>query len=544
MNNLLKKTRDVILTRQSGIISSSIIIASMMIVARIFGFARYRVLNGFFVKEELDLFYAAFRVPDFVFEVLITGALTTTFIPFYLKYTKDRRKQSEFTSSLINVITLVLFVFVIVLFVFMPWVVGAITPGFSQEMLTQITFLSRLLLIGQLPFLVFGNILTGLSQANKMFLIPAFAPILYNIAIVAATYLLAPSIGLYSTVIGVVGGAFLLFACQLMVLPKIDFKYLPTVKYLSEIISFFRLVIPRVLTVLAAQIEATIDLMLTSFLAQGSYTIFYLAQHLQLLPVSIIGISIGQASLPYLTEMYQEKKFEDLKNVVVDSLNNILFLTVPIAGFFIVNRTPIVRLVYGASKFDWDATVLTAMTMSYFCLSLPFHSIYYFITRCFYAAMDSKTPFYVSIASIIFNAALSFYAIAIAKMPVWALGLTFSLTISIQVVVMLVIYASKINGFSFKTLMFETSKVVVASSLSSLVAYDIRKLLDGLIFDTSRTLNLLFLMIITFAIMTVTYIFAVWTLDSRGLFILSKVIIGIKMMPKRLSAFFSPVEAQ
>ena len=544
MNNLLKKTRDVILTRQSGIISSSIIIASMMIVARIFGFARYRVLNGFFVKEELDLFYAAFRVPDFVFEVLITGALTTTFIPFYLKYTKDRRKQSEFTSSLINVITLALFVFVIVLFVFMPWVVGAITPGFSQEMLTQITFLSRLLLIGQLPFLVFGNILTGLSQANKMFLIPAFAPILYNIAIVAATYLLAPSIGLYSTVIGVVGGAFLLFACQLMVLPKIDFKYLPTVKYLSEIISFFRLVIPRVLTVLAAQIEATIDLTLTSFLAQGSYTIFYLAQHLQLLPVSIIGISIGQASLPYLTEMYQEKKFEDLKNVVVDSLNNILFLTVPIAGFFIVNRTPIVRLVYGASKFDWDATVLTAMTMSYFCLSLPFHSIYYFITRCFYAAMDSKTPFYVSIASIIFNAALSFYAIAIAKMPVWALGLTFSLTISIEVVVMLVIYASKINGFSFKTLMFETSKVVVASSLSSLVAYDIRKLLDGLIFDTSRTLNLLFLMIITFAIMTVTYIFAVWTLDSRGLFILSKVIIGIKTMPKRLSAFFSPVEAQ
>jgi len=158
--------------------------------------------------------------------------------------------------------------------------------------------------------------------------------------------------------------------------------------------------------------------------------------------------------------------------------------------------------------------------------------------------MDSKTPFYVSIASIIFNAALSFCAIAIAKMPVWALGLTFSLTISIQVVVMLVIYASKINGFSFKTLMFETSKVVVASSLSSLVAYDIRKLLDGLIFDTSRTLNLLFLMIITFAIMTVTYIFAVWTLDSRGLFILSKVIIGIKTMPKRLSTFFSPVEAQ
>ncbi len=543
MNNIFRKTRDAILTRQNGIISSTLIIASMMIAARVFGFARYRVLNGFFAKEELDLFYAAFRVPDFVFEILITGALTTTFIPFYMKYAKDSKKQSEFTSSLINFISLALFVFIAVLFVIMPWIVRYMTPGFSDEAFAQITFLSRLILVGQLPFLVFGNFLTGLSQANKMFLIPAFAPVLYNISIVLFTYYLAPSIGLYSTVLGVVFGALMLFLCHLIVLHRLNFVYSFTFRYLSDVLSFFKQIIPRLLTVLAAQIEATIDLALASLLTQGSYTIFYLAQHLQLLPVSIIGISIGQASMPYLTEMYQERKFDELKNVIVDSLNNILFLTVPIAGFFIVNRTPIVRLVYGASKFDWDATVLTALTMSYFCFSLPFHSVYYFITRCFYAAMDSKTPFFVSIVAIFFNTVLSFIAVTVLHLPVWSLGITFSITIVLQVIALLIIFSFRVHGLSIGLLVKETTKVVIAGSLASLVAYDARKLFDGLIFDTSRTLNLFFLMCITFGIMTITYIFAVWTLDSRGLFVITKAIVGIKTMPKKIMTFFSPVEA-
>ncbi len=543
MNNLLRKTRDALLTKQNGIISSTLIIASMMMVARVFGFARYRVLNGYFPIAELDVFYAAFRVPDFVFEVLITGALTTTFIPFYLKHDQDKKKQSEFTSSLLNVISLALCVLIIVLFILMPWIVGGITKNFTQDKLDQVVFLSRLLLLGQLPFLVMGNMLTGLSQANRIFFVPALAPVLYNLSIVVATYLLAPTLGLSSTIIGVVFGAFLFFLSQLTVMKRVRFEYIPTLTHWPDLKHFFKIVIPRIMTVMAAQTEATIDLALASLLSQGSYTIFYLAQHLQLLPVSIIGISFGQASLPYLTEIYQGRKFTELKNIIVDTLNNIIFLTAPVAGFFIVNRTPIVRLIYGGSKFDWDATSLTAMTMSFFCFSLPFHSVYYFVTRCYYASMDSKTPFIVSVLAIAFNSVVSYYAIAVLKMPVWALGLTFSVTIAIQVMVLFFIFTSRINGFPYASLFVESAKVTFASGLSSLVAYDSRKLLDGLIFDTSRTINLFFLMTITFAIMMVTYFFAVWTLDSRGLFVLSTALAHLKSFPKKISTFFSPSES-
>lgn len=513
-----------------------------MIIARVFGFARYRVLNDFFAKEQLDIYYAAFRIPDFIFEVLITGALTTTLIPFYLKYGRDKAKQARLTSSILNIIFLSLAAFIIVMIVGMPYIAPLITPGFSPEALDSIVTLSRWLLIGQLPFLVFGNVLTGLAQANKIFILPAFAPVLYNVAIVVATYFLAPSLGLNSTALGVIIGAVLFFICQLIVIPKIRFSYQPVIDNMAEIVVFFKAVIPRILTVLAAQIEATIDLSLSSLLAQGSYTIFYLAQHLQLLPVSIIGIAFGQASLPYLSEMYQDEKFKELKRIVIDSLNNIFFLTVPIAGFFIVNRTAIVRLVYGASKFDWDATVLTAYTMSFFCISLPFHSVYYFLTRCFYATMDTRTPFIVTIFSIIANSILSWYVIAVLRMPVWALGLTFSVVITAQVIVLIGLFARKVGGIDLMFFFQETVKVVVASALSSLVAYDARKLLDGLIFDTSRTLNLFFLMTITFTIMLLTYLFAAWTLDSQGLFILTKAGAQLKTVKKKFSELVAGAE--
>ncbi len=542
MNTLLKRTRDFIFAQQAGIISSTVLISSMLLLARIFGFARYRVLNGYFTKEELDIYYAAFRIPDFVFEILITGALTTTFIPFYLKYARDKQKQSEITSTIITIIMLALGVFVLVLYALMPWVVRLVTPGFDETRLTQVIELSRLLLVGQLPFLVFGNFLTGISQAHKSFFIPALAPVVYNIGIVLVTVLLAPVYGLKSTIFGVIGGSVAFFVIQLAIFHEIRYIYQPVLRYLTEIKDFLRMVIPRMLTVFAAQIEATIDLSLTTLLTQGSYTIFYLAQHLQLLPVSIIGVAFGQASLPYLSEMFQDKKLDALKKIVTDSLGNLFFITVPIAGFMIVNRTAVVRLIYGGSKFDWDATVLTAVTLSFFCISLPFHSVYYFLTRCFYATLDSKTPFVITVIAIALNTLMSLVVILVLHLPVWALGITFSVTVIAQVVVLFVVFAVRIGGLAIRDLLVEIVKVVIASILASLISFDVRRVLDGLIFDTTRTLNLFTLMAFCFGIMGLVYVFASWTLDAKGLYLVSQTALRVRQMRRRVVEMFTSLE--
>jgi putative peptidoglycan lipid II flippase len=542
MNTLLRKTRDFIFAQQAGIISSTILISGMLLIARVFGFARYRVFNGYFTKEELDLFYAAFRIPDFVFEILITGALTTTFIPFYLKFNNNKEKQSAITSSIINLITIVMVVLMVVLFIAMPWVVRLVTPGFTEDKLLQVIALSRMLLVGQLPFLVFGNFLTGISQAHKSFFIPALAPVLYNIAIVIVTIMLTPLYGIQSTVFGVIVGSVSFFLVQLLILHKIEFHYQPVLQYLDEIQDFFRMIIPRMLTVFAAQIEATIDLSLSSLLTQGSYTIFYLAQHLQLLPVSIIGMAFGQASLPYLAEMFQNKKVDEMKKIIVDSFNNLFFITVPIAGFFIVNRTAMVRLVYGGSKFDWDATVLTALTMSFFCISLPFHSVYYFLTRCFYATMDSKTPFIITVVSIALNAVMSLLVVAVYHFPVWALGITFSITIIIQVIVLFALFVARIGGLDLRDMGIEFVKIAISAALASIITFDVRRVLDGLIFDTTRTLNLLTLMVLSFGIMILVYIFASWTLDSRGLYLVSRAMLRVRQIRRQVVEMFTGLE--
>ena len=400
MNELFNKTKTFIFSKQRSIFSSAILLSGTIVLARFFGFFRYRVLASYFTKEQLDIFFASFRIPDLIFEILITGAFTSSFIPLFIKYQKNKKELNENISSIINFIILLMILTIAILFVWMHPLISFITPGFSKEKIELIVYYSRLLLLGQLPFLILGNFLTGIGQANKFFFLSAIAPVLYNVAIIITTVFFSSQLWLLAPVLGVIFGAFFLFVTQLPILTITEYTYLPIVKKSKSIIEFLRMVIPRTLTVMVAQLDATIDLTLTTILGAGSYTVFYLAQHLQLLPVSVIGVAFGQASLPYLSEIFLEKRTEEFKKIVIDSILNLLFLTIPIMSFFIFARTPLIRLFFGAQKFDWDATVQTAVTLSYFSLSLPFHAIYYFITRCFYAILDSRTPFYVSIFSI------------------------------------------------------------------------------------------------------------------------------------------------
>lgn len=542
MNNLLKKTKDFIFAQQTSIISSTLILAWMMILSRLAGFLRYRILVGIFTKEELDIFFAAFRIPDLVFEILINGALSTTFIPFFIEYQKKSTEQNRIISSIINVVSLALFVFISILVILLPILIPLITPGFTPEKNAQIIMYSRLLLIGQLPFLVLGNFLTGISQAKKSFILPAIAPIIYNIAIIAGTIMLSDQMHLMAPVVGVVAGALLFFVLQLPVLYFVKFEYKLIITHLNEAWRFFRTAIPRIMTIIVAQIDATIDLTLATLLGSGAYTVFYLAQHLQLLPVSIIGISFGQASLPYLSDMYQDGKIKEFKKIIIESILNILFFTIPAAAFFIMARTPIVRLFYGGDKFDWEGTVLTAVTLSYFSLSVPLHSIYYFLTRCFYAIFDTKTPFYISLVSIGLNAVLSIWFTLILRLPVWSLALSFSISMSLHVILLFVVLYKKIKGLDIELFIKETVKICIATVNSAVITYFMMRLFDGLIFDTTRTLNVFMLLVIGFLIYCGLYLFMSWLFGIKEMYIMTKMLIKAREYKQKVVELYKGVE--
>lgn len=542
MNKIITGTKNLIMSRQHSLFTSTLIVAFMIVVSKVFGFMRYRILAGYFTKEELDIFFASFRIPDLVFEILITGALTSSLIPIFIKYQKDRKDLSQNISSIINLIILVMIAGILILFIGADFLIPLMTPGFSGEKIEQVILYSRILLIGQLPFLVLANVLTGLGQANKTFVLTSFAPIVYNISIIAATIWFSQGLHLLSTMIGVVVGSFIMFLMQLPILYYSDFDYQPVLKITKGLKEFFHTAVPRITTVLVAQIDATIDLTLTTLLGSGSYTTFYLAQHLQLMPVSIIGIAFGQASLPYLSELYQQKKMEEFKHLITQSLLNILFFTAPIASFLIFARTPVVRLLFGGEKFDWNATVMTANTLTYFAFAIPIHSTYYFITRCFYAFLDTKTPFVVSVVSIFINAGFSLYFIFVLNLPVWSLAISFAISMAFNVTVLLFILSRKIVALEYVLLFTEMLKILIVTFIASFFVYCGMKVLDGLVLDTSRTINILFLVGITSITYLFLYGFLSWMFGIKGTDEMLKVIRKANSYRRRVVEIYTNVE--
>jgi len=542
MERLLKKTQDFIFTKQKGIFSSAILLSFMIVLTSLSGFLRYRILAGYFNKEELDIFFASFRIPDIIFEILITGALTSTFIPIYVKYKSSKKELSENISSIINLIFILLTIFVVVVSLFLNQIIPAITPGYELAKMEKIISLSRLLLLGQLPFFVLGNFLTGIGQANKTFFLSALAPIIYNLTIILTTVFFYPTLYLLAPIWGVIIGAFFLFFIQIPLFFNSDFSYQFILRKTKGLIEFIKMVIPRAFTVIVAQIDATIDLSLTTFLGSGAYTFFYLAQHLQLLPVSVIGIAFGQASLPYLTEMFQEKKIEEFKKIISDSLLNLFYLTIPIAFFFIFARTPLVRLFFGGQKFDWEATVSTAVTLSYFSISLPFHGSYYFLTRCFYSMHDSRTPFYVSIFSIFINTSLSLISIFIFHLPVWSLALAFSVSMIINSSLLFIIISSRLKSLGLKSIFVEIGKMFFSAFLAAFVSYFSMKFFDGLIFDTSRTINVFLLLSTVALIHFVLYLFLSWLFNLKEIYLLTSLILKLKEYQKKFTEIYIQYE--
>ncbi|PIY71964.1 murein biosynthesis integral membrane protein MurJ [Candidatus Roizmanbacteria bacterium CG_4_10_14_0_8_um_filter_33_9] len=542
MDKFLNKTKKIIFTEQGGIISSTLILSAMIIISRIFGFLRYRILSGFFETGQLDIYFASFRIPDLVFEILITGALTSSFIPIFIKYQHNKKDLDTIVSSIINILSIFLFFFIGILFFAMDRLIPAITPGFNSEKVKIITEYSKILLVAQLPFLVFGNFLTGIAQANKTFLVTAIAPVLYNIMVIIITLLGVAKFHLFAPILGVIIGSFIFFLVQIPVLGSFNLSYLLTIKITTGVKEFFRIIVPRILTVLLAQIDTTIDLTLSTLLGTGSYTVFYFAQHLQLLPVSVVGIAFGQASLPYLTEMFEQKKIEELKNIIVSSILNLFFLTIPFMGFFIVARTPLVRMFFGGQKYDWSATVETAYTLSYFALSLPFHTIYYFLTRCFYAVLDSKTPFVMSLISIVINTVLSVISILLLHLPIWSLALSFSISMIINVTFLIILLSKKIPGLHISYLIKSTIKIILSLSIAFPVTYFFIKLTDGLIFDTSRTINVFFLLVISSLLYFGLYIITAWFFEIKEIFLITNLLLRAKEYKQKITSFYSLYE--
>ncbi len=541
MENFLSGTKRIIFHKQKDIFSSALILSLMSLVARVFGILRFRVLTNFFDAKQIEILLASFRIPDFIFEVLITGILGATFIPLFIKYEKDRKKLYGNISSIINLIFLALLCFITVMVVAAPVIIPFIVPGYTAAETARVIFLSRLLLLTQLPFLVMGYVLSGMAQANKIFVVTTIAQVLYGLGSIIGTYVFSPTFGELGPVIGVVLGAGLFFLIQLPTVLVIDFHYIPTIRHLRALKEFARLFIPRVLTVIMGQVDLTVDLALSTLLVRGSYAAFFFAQRLGFVPVSFFGLAYGQASLPFFSDLYRDNKLAELRKLFVNSLLQLIFFNTPVAFFLIFARTPIVRIFFGGPKFTFESTSLTALTLSYFALSIPIHTIFYLLVRSFYATRDTKTPFLISVFSSIINISLSIFYVFILKNNVAFLAFAFSTAITINVSLLLFFFYKKIGGFDIYKLIRNSIKILICAFLAAVISYPLMKLLDLLILDTSRTINVFLLVATIGSVYFLIYLFFAWIFTVEEVYILGRLLITVRKIRRKIVEVYTDV---
>lgn len=499
--------------KQQSVRSAAFVLVTMVLVSRLLGLVRDRMLAARFAPDDLGIYFAAFRIPNFLFELLVMGALTSAFIPVFTKYlTQDKRDDAwETASTLINLSIIVLFLISIPLFLWAPQLSRFLAPGFSPAQIEQMATFTRFMIIFQVAPLLVGNFFTGILQSYQLFLIPALAPVVYNLGIIAAIIFLSPTLGLFAPVVGVGIGAVFFLLIQAPVLIKVGFRHQPVLSFRHRgVREVGKLMLPRTVGLAASQIDTTVDLILASLLGARMVTIFNFAQHLQQLPVGLFGVTVAQAALPTLSVSSAKEDREEFKKVVISSLHQILFFVLPASVLFAVLRIPVVRLVFGASRFDWQATVLTGMTLSMFSLSLFAQAIVQVLARGFYALYDSATPVAVGVVAIIVNTLLSIIFVQTMHLPIWSLGLSTSISSIFQMLILLILLDRKVKGFSRSLLLIPPFKMAVASVVTGIALYIPLKLLDQLVFDTTRTFGLILLTGATGTIGLATYFFISW----------------------------------
>ena len=228
VKNLLQSGKLIFSRKQTNILSAASVIMAAVLMSRLLGLLRLRLMTERFfpdAKWQFDVYIASFRFPDMIFELLVLGALSAAFIPVFSEYLeKNRQEAYRIASSVINILSLVFGLAAVAMFIFAPQLSHLIAPSYGPVKIALLTNLTRLMLLAQI-FFCLSNFLTGIIQSNQRFLIPALAPIVYNVGIILGIVFLVPVMGIYGAAVGVIFGAFLHFLIQLPLARKLGFVY-------------------------------------------------------------------------------------------------------------------------------------------------------------------------------------------------------------------------------------------------------------------------------------------------------------------------------
>jgi len=506
--------------KSKTIFSAAFILAVTSLTSRLLGLVRDRLLAGRFgAGDELDIYFAAFRLPDLIYNILIIGAISSAFIPVFAQYfKKDEREAWYLTSGVFNFVSLGL-IFSSIIFIFLaPALISVIAPGFSGAKKEMTVILTRIMFLSPL-FLGMSSILSGVLQYFHRFFVSSLAPVMYNIGIIFGILVFIPKFGLVGLAWGVVLGAFLHFLIQLPSTIYSGFRWPACHRLRFEqmagrqnifrlhpgIKKILKLMIPRTVGLAGSQFNLVVITALASTLTSGSIAVFNLANNLQYIPIGIIGISFSLAVFPRLAKAYAEKNKVEFSNNFSSTFSQILYVVLPFTVLLFLLRAQIVRIILGTGQFGWLDTRLTAAALGIFSFGIFAQSLIPLLSRAFYSFHDTKTPVVISLWSIglsIFSSIFFIWALkdgnifskfisqslkleGISNFSVLGLAIAFVISGVFNFIFLLKYFDKKIKLWKPKIVMDSLVKIVLACMFMAITIYALLRLLD--LFVNTRT---------------------------------------------------------
>ncbi|MDZ4260566.1 MAG: murein biosynthesis integral membrane protein MurJ, partial [Candidatus Sungbacteria bacterium] len=483
----------------SSIHAAAFLIGSAALISRLLGMFRNRLLATHFgAGRELDVYFAAFQIPDFVATLFLLGAGSAAILPVFQEYMQDNKERARhLISSLQTSFLVASSIVAMIVFFFVPLLLRIMVPGFSDADRSLTALLTRIMLLSPI-LLGLSSILSAVVQSFQRFFAYALAPIFYNIGIIIGIIFFVPAFGIMGLGMGVVLGALMHLTIQIISITQV--RMMPRIIFrnfsggLKKVVS---LSLPRVISLSLAQVTVVGLTALGSTLHAGSISVLKLSQDLYFVPVALIGVSYSVVIFPRLSEAFLNRNADTFYRELFLGLRTIALWITPTIALFIVLRAHIVRVAYGAGQFSWEDTRLTAASLAILAIAMIAGSITQLLIKAFYAIEKTWMPLVINmfasalaISSAIFFshalrgssafASLTLHIFRVSDLPsadVLGLALGFTLGLLVDNVLLYIALRSSARA-AFNTAyefpLRPMAHIAVAAALAGISAYLVR----------------------------------------------------------------------
>lgn len=491
--------------------SAAFVLAIASIASRILGVVRDRVIAyRFGASNVTDIYYASFRLPDLVYNMIVLGAISSAFIPVLTGYFAKKQSQDAWrlANGVLTMLLLVLGVFSVLLYFtvpwILPWLIGIFDRGqaaeyaLSAEHLAMTIQMTRIMLISPI-ILGMSSVVGGILNVKKRFVSYSLAPVMYNIGIIIGALVFVQYWGIYGLAYGVVLGTVFHLLIQIPSVMKVGYRIRFVVDFADKgLRRMLRLMVPRTLTLAVTQINLLVISFIAFVLAEGELAVFNFSMNLQSFPLGVFALSFAIAALPSLSFHAGEGKMNKFIKTFSKTFRSILFYIVPSSILFLVLRAQIVRVVLGTGQFDWSDTYLTAQALGIFAVSLFAQGLVPLITRGFYALHNTVVPFVIASITVIVNVALSllftgvwsFFGMFEFQMGVLGLVLAYAIANLIHLGILLVMFHIRVGHLDDARIMRSAMKIGISAFIAGLCAYGMLYLLAPVL-DTRTGIGIL-----------------------------------------------------